>query len=512
MKKKRGYARIVLLGILALFSCIGMSALAGEAKAAEKPEEQESYLLYLGQEITLEDLPEGKLYFSEEGIVEFVTGDKLRALKAGTTKLCIKSPEEGPEEDKEAGDNGDKTDGEEESKEEETVLAVFEVKENEKLTSVTFREDSFPELVVGTTVIQIYDSAWQGLSRSYRSQNPDVATVTDNGFVTPVSPGTVKIEVTVRDEYRGIYHYLVPIRVVVPKFTITGTNLAKGCTMVLPLADHGNHLVTAVSDKGNIVQVQSVSAFGVTIKALKTGTAVITGSLNGVSFTCRITVTNPKLKTYYGFYQKKKTIKLSVSGLNAASSPKWTSTDSSVASVSQKGKVKTAKIGSAVIQCVVDGKTLSYYLAVSTKTAVKAMRYGYKQVGKKKYSQARRMSAGYFDCSSFVYRSYRAAGRYLVCRTSWAPVAADIAKYYAAKGKRIKASGKYYDLKKLRPGDLICWGGSSAKRNGRYKRIYHISIYIGNGLTMESSSTYNNVVIRDRGKIKKSQVPVVVRP
>ena len=77
--------------------------------------------------------------------------------------------------------------------------------------------------------------------------------------------------------------------------------------------------------------------------------------------------------------------------------------------------------------------------------------------------------------------------------------------------KIIKAK-KNYSEKKMRPGDLICFGGSKAKKNGRYKRIYHIAIYIGNGKTMESSSTYNNVVIRDRGVFKKSEIPVVVRP
>ena len=99
----------------------------------------------------------------------------------------------------------------------------------------------------------------------------------------------------------------------------------------------------------------------------------------------------------------------------------------------------------------------------------------------------------------------------MVRKTKWAPVAADIAKYYVRKKKNIKASGVYNE-KKLRPGDLVCFGGSSARRNGRYKRIYHIAIYIGNGKTMESSSTYNNVVIRERGTLKKSGVPVVVRP
>ena len=121
------------------------------------------------------------------------------------------------------------------------------------------------------------------------------------------------------------------------------------------------------------------------------------------------------------------------------------------------------------------------------------------------------MDKNYYDCSSFVYRTYRAVGRYLVCKTSWAPVAADIGHYYVRKGKSIKAK-KTYSEKKMRPGDLICFGGLKARRNGRYKRIYHIAVYIGNGKTMESSSTYNNVVIRDRGVFKKSEIPVVVRP
>ena len=122
------------------------------------------------------------------------------------------------------------------------------------------------------------------------------------------------------------------------------------------------------------------------------------------------------------------------------------------------------------------------------------------------------MSKNYYDCSSFVYRVYRAVGKHLVRKTSWAPVAAEIAHYYVRKGKRIKASSGTYNEKKLRPGDLICFGGSKARPNGRYKRIYHIAMYVGNGKTMESSSTYNNVVIRDRGVFKKSEIPVVVRP
>ena len=80
------------------------------------------------------------------------------------------------------------------------------------------------------------------------------------------------------------------------------------------------------------------------------------------------------------------------------------------------------------------------------------------------------------------------------------------------KKKKVRPSGKTYKLSSLRPGDLVCFGGKDASRNGRYKRIYHIALYIGNGQTIESSSSYNNVVIRDRGIMGKRGVPVIVRP
>ena len=86
-----------------------------------------------------------------------------------------------------------------------------------------------------------------------------------------------------------------------------------------------------------------------------------------------------------------------MTGLNAESRPVFRSSDVKVAVVTASGKVTTKKYGSAVISCEVDGKTVNYYLAVSTKTAVRAMRYGYKQIGKKKYSQARRMDKNYYD-------------------------------------------------------------------------------------------------------------------
>lgn len=477
------------IGMLVFMFVVGvtMGSQASAKTAEEQKEDVMAVRLYLGQQIPLADLPEGNIVLSQEHVIEISKQHMARAVGKGTVRISV--------------DTGKKT----------IPYADVEVRENELLAGLSFHEQSFEAKLLGAGAFTLPIPEFQSMTCEWSSADESIATVTKEGIVTPVRPGVVNLTVQVTDSYGGSYTYRIPIRILEVKFSVSKCNLAKGCQTTLSvLASAGNPVVYKTMDS-SIVSLVSFDAAGVTIKAKKVGTTTVLGAVDGVEFQCKISVTNPTIKTQYGFYQKKKTLTISVKGLNAKSVPVYSSNDPAVATVSKKGTVKTLKYGSAVISCQVDGKTLNYYLAVSTKTAVKAMRYGYKQVGKKKYSQARRMSKNYYDCSSFVYRIYRVAGKYLVRKAKWAPVAAEIAHYYVRKGKQIKAS-KTYDPKKLRPGDLICFGGSKARRNGRYKRIYHIALYIGNGKTMESSSTYNNVVIRDRGTIEKSDVPVVVRP
>lgn len=482
MKKKVWYVLVFAI-MLVMGVATGSTALAKGKEETDVTRIQ----LYLGQEISLADVPEGKILLSQESVVTISEKHVVKAVGKGTVRISVET-------------------------ETETIpYADVEVKENEILAGLSFNQQSFAGRILGAGSFTLDIPQFQSMTCVWSSENTAIAAVTREGVVTPAAPGWVNLNVVVTDSYGGAYSFVIPVHILEPKFSLQKTNLAKGCQMTLTLQDSSGNPVVYQTRDTSVVSLVSFDAASVTVKAKKVGRTTITAAVDGVQFMCEITVTNPTIQTNYGFYQKKKSLKVSVSGLNAASVPIYATSDSSVASVTKTGRVRTLKYGSAVISCQVDGKTLNYYLAVSTKKAVKAMRWGYKQVGKKKYSQARRMSKKYFDCSSFVYRSYRAAGKYLVRKTSWAPVAADIARYYVRKGKQIKASGTY-NLKKLRPGDLICFGGSKAPKNGRYKRIYHIAIYIGNGKTLESSSTYNNVVIRDRGAFKKSSVPVVVRP
>ncbi len=481
MREKTGFIRISIL-----FLCLLLFG-GQKAAAAKKDSPLMKYRLYLGQSVRLTDYPEGKLRVSDENVIRISETGLVSAVSTGTADVLVASEES------------------------ETVFCRFEVKKNELFEGLAFREDSYPPKAVGSGSFSVKPPAFDGLKCRWSSEDARIAIVNQNGVVTPVKSGKTYIDVTVEDWYGGVYSFRIPVRMLEPHFAKKTATLALGCQAEFPLQDIFNGAAQYGLSNSGVLSIRSQTASGVVLRAEKKGTAVITAYADGVKITCSITVTNPQLKSSYGFYEAKKSLTVKIAGTHRSSEIIWSSEDPKIASVKNNGKIRTKKKGSTVIICRADAKVLRYYLAVGSKKAVKAMRYGYRYLGKVHYSQARRMSKRYFDCSSFVYRCYRAAGKYLVRRASWAPVAADIAHYYVKKGKRIKTSKKY-TKKQLLPGDLICYGGKKARRNGRYKRIYHIAMYIGNGKTLECSSTFDNVVIKNMVTWKKSAIPVVVRP
>lgn len=89
------------------------------------------------------------------------------------------------------------------------------------------------------------------------------------------------------------------------------------------------------------------------------------------------------------------------------------------------------------------------------------------------YSQAQRDSGSYYDCSSFVYYSYKSAG--ITLSYGGANTAAAEAQYCTANGELV-------DVGELQPGDLLFY---SYANNGRYKNISHVAMYLGRGLIID---------------------------
>jgi len=210
------------------------------------------------------------------------------------------------------------------------------------------------------------------------------------------------------------------------------------------------------------------------IVPLKSGNATLTVNVDGKDFKEDISVIDVhvsggnNLLTWPGTKFSYK-----VTGVPDDLKVTYKSSDTSIASISKKGKLKTKKKGFAIITVTVGDTEMHYTVNVGDETSVKAVLWAGEQQGAK-YDQGRRMEDGYFDCSSLAWRSYAFAGL-KIKETSYAPTSADLAKYLDENGYTI-AKG---DLspEELLPGDFLFY--SSGRDNGRFMRIDHVALYYG---------------------------------
>ena len=115
------------------------------------------------------------------------------------------------------------------------------------------------------------------------------------------------------------------------------------------------------------------------------------------------------------------------------------------------------------------------------------------------YSQEERTSGTAFDCSSLAFYAWEAAGVDVSFGGGGPPCAADMAKMLESHGKKLTTMD-------LQPGDLVFYGGEA---NGRYMGIYHVAIYIGNGMCVEALSTSYGVVYQ---RLRTTNAIMVCRP
>lgn len=102
------------------------------------------------------------------------------------------------------------------------------------------------------------------------------------------------------------------------------------------------------------------------------------------------------------------------------------------------------------------------------------------------YSQQYRDTGNYYDCSSLAYYSWKAAG---------IDISYGGANTAAAEAEGLDSAGHTVTYADIQPGDLIFY---SYERNGRYKNISHVAVYVGNGMVVEAKGvaygvTYNAV-------------------
>ena len=110
----------------------------------------------------------------------------------------------------------------------------------------------------------------------------------------------------------------------------------------------------------------------------------------------------------------------------------WTSADENIAAVSADGEVRAVGEGNVIIKGI--HKDSGYFVGCAVSVVSpekKSVIEKAKQISKGRYSQARRMSPGFYYCSSLIWRAYRDIGINFGVAKGSAPVAANEAAYLA---------------------------------------------------------------------------------
>ncbi|MDO4165937.1 MAG: Ig-like domain-containing protein [Eubacteriales bacterium] len=212
------------------------------------------------------------------------------------------------------------------------------------------------------------------------------------------------------------------------------------------------------------------------IRAYGSGSTVITMVMGEKTWTVKLVVHQVRLSGSDSFYLiKGKTKQLKIKGTSQKVT--WKSSNTKIVKVSKKGKIRAKKEGNAVITAQVGTGKIGCVVSVVSKKRKKVINTAIKIGETCKYSQARRMQSGYYDCSSLVWKAYKKMGIRFGDRY-YAPTAANNAKWCASNHKIIKGSvAKNVKKMKYLPGALMY--ETSAKKNGRYKGIYHVEMFTG---------------------------------
>lgn len=221
-----------------------------------------------------------------------------------------------------------------------------------------------------------------------------------------------------------------------------------------------------VSLQKNILSISTSSA----------GKSTLTVIINEKPFTINVNIKKIGLKESVLIIEKGKKIKLPLEGTDSIKI-KWKSSKPDIVSVNKNGKVKGLKEGTALITGKINDA--KFYAVVSSvpKIKKKAVEWASKYIENNEYSQPKRMQKGYYDCSSLVWKAYKAYG-YKLLGLNYAPTAAELCRMYEQKKHGIKGGVNEKNLKNLKfiPGDLAFFRG---EKNGRYKDIYHVELVSG---------------------------------
>jgi len=343
-----------------------------------------------------------------------------------------------------------------------------------------------------------------GSAVKWSSSNPSIVMIDSaTGKVDAVKTGRAVIYADVTTKSGHTCRISVQMQVTNPRFSKNKLALAVNYGKQLSITGTGSDSSISWWKSSSTAKA---SVYNGKVSANKKGTVTISARVDYKTIKCTVVITNPKVKNPTLILVKGKKGTLNISGTNSASTVKFKSKNKNIATVTSKGRVKAIKYGSACIEVTIDGKTFYCTVAVGKTKAVKAVKKGYTAMGAT-YSQAYRMLNGYYDCSSFTWRSYSPYGIKMGSKY-WAPTAAMQALYFKQQNKVIAYNG--VSESKLRVGDLLYFDCDPTP-NGRYLGIDHVAMYVGNGKIIHANGTTMSVAEGSYQKLKP-YIVLIARP
>ncbi|MGI6721562.1 MAG: NlpC/P60 family protein [Anaerovoracaceae bacterium] len=195
---------------------------------------------------------------------------------------------------------------------------------------------------------------------------------------------------------------------------------------------------------------------------------------------------NPRVHPYKFIFYKGQSRYLKVRGYAAGETPVYKiSSGSKYFKVNSQGKVTAKTYGTSKLTTTVGSVKKTVYVYCAKPQAYRATRQALKMKNQKlRYSQLKRMSSRYVDCSSFVWRAYRPQKFYF--GSPWgAPTAANEAKWCVRHGRRLNRAKFKKNVGLFKPGDVIFY--TDGTKNGRYKNISHVEMYLGNDVLIHAA-------------------------
>ena len=226
----------------------------------------------------------------------------------------------------------------------------------------------------------IYPSNATNKTVSWKSSNTSIATVSNNGVVTAISPGTAYITATTTDGSNISSSCKVTVQNVLAtsiSLNISNMTLEMGESSQLVATVYPSYANKTVTWKSSNNAIATVSSNGV-VTAVSPGITVITATTtDGSNLTAQCVVTIKQQATSISLNQTEATIytgntlQLSATVLpSTTSNPSvtWSSSNTNVATVSSTGLVTAKSTGNAVITAkTADGSNLSATCNVTVK-------------------------------------------------------------------------------------------------------------------------------------------------